>query len=802
MSKSNPRVSVVIPVHNAQQYLRECLDSILNQTMRELEVICVDDASTDDSPSILKEYAAADGRVKYLRHDENVSASQCRKDGVLGSTGDYVMFVDADDYIEPNACQAAVQAIEEKGVDILQFGTVVENCANLPQKRIQSNQNMLQPYTERVLTGSLLQACFEERKMSVGVWNKIFRGELCRKAFALVEDGFFPKANDLYALFLLLHQAKSFAGVDIPLYHYCFGRGMTGQSIMSGEKFRLHCQSARVYGALKRYCDGLTGQDREVCQAAVQRVRGNFHNEVCGRWLNNLEEDSKLEGLEIIGEVWGMDRTQVLAALANAAYSQRNKVAPYLKQAPFLKYTPGKIKTIALYYRNIVNGGAQRVVAQLCNLFAAVEEGGQAKYRVVLLTDEEPTDEDYATLPQVERVVLPHRERFPKEDYALRAQAWKEFLDTHQVDVVLYSMWVDVALFWDMLCIKSHPSHPAFVVHAHSFCSMMYRLGGSIVDETFTSFAMADGVVTLSQCDRKYWQYVNPRTLCIPNPCHVAPAASHRAKYGKDILWLGRISQEKQPLEMVRIMEHVVKQIPDAVCHMVGSGDEELMAQLEQAVQDAGLENNVVLEGFQSEVERYYAANAVFVMTSSFEGAPLTLLESAAYGLPTVTYDLPWLEYYAQMKGWAKVPQRDARGAAQEIVQLLKDEAHWKKQSDGLYSSFESYQNQDLLAQWQRLFALLEGDTCPQTEALDPDFGVLLRQIGRFHEEGLEKIREEKREINDKLQITYQEKFDRGVEIKRLRGELERAHHPGLKGIVKLSLIWVKDKLGRGKREE
>ena len=85
---------------------------------------------------------------------------------------------------------------------------------------------------------------------------------------------------------------------------------------------------------------------------------------------------------------------------------------------------------------------------------------------------------------------------------------------------------------------------------------------------------------------------------------------------------------------------------------------------------------------------------------------------------------------------------------------------------------------------------------------MDPEFGGLLRQIGRFHEEGLEKIREEKREINDKLQITYQEKFDRGVEIKRLRGELERAHHPGLKGIAKLSLIWVKDKLGRGKREE
>lgn len=523
--------------------------------------------------------------------------------------------------------------------------------------------------------------------------------------------------------------------------------------------------------------------------------------------IEKLEQD-----LQRLQEATEEKRLPVIADLANDNWYKyrRGALAQRLKGAPFLTYKPREIKTVALYYRNVVNGGAQRVVAQLCNLFAAAQKEGKGQYRVVLVTDEEPSPDDYQLLPQVERVVIPRRERFPQEDFILRAQAWKSLLDGYQVDAVMYSMWNDPMLLWDMLSIKSHPSRPAFVIHTHSFCGVLYGWAGGIVEETCASYSIADGVVALSRCDQAYWQCVNPRTDCILNPCHVQPVGPHRAKYGKNILWLGRISQEKQPLEMVRILEHVVKQVPDAVCHMVGGGDEALTQQLRQAIRAAGLEDHMVLEGFHTDVERFYEDASVMVVTSAFEGFALTLYESAAYGLPTVTYDLPWLAYYNLMQGFASVPQMDAQGAAREIVQLLRDPQHWQTQSDGLYRSFEGYHQRDVLGQWQQLFEHLEQGSCPEGGTLDGEYTILLQQIGHMHtlgmqrqreqlEEKLKQTYEEKSELNRKLQQTYDEKAERGIQIKQLRQEIEQLSHPGLKGIAKLSLGWVKDKLGRGK---
>ena len=526
-----------------------------------------------------------------------------------------------------------------------------------------------------------------------------------------------------------------------------------------------------------------------------------------------MEPTKLVENLE---RLYGADQEQrlrVIADLANESFYHKTALAREVQKAEIVTYQPREIKTVALYYRNIVNGGAQRVVAQLSNLFAAAQKKGQTQYRVVLVTDEEPSPDDYQLLPQVERVVIPRRERFPKEDFIVRAQAWADLLERYQVDVVLHSMWMDPVMFWDMLCIKSHPSRPACVVHTHNACGVLYRLSGTEVEERFFSFRIADGVVTLSRCDQTYWQAVNPRTYCILNPCHMDPAGAHRGVHGKNVLWLGRIAQEKQPLEMVHIMAHVVEQVPDAVCHMGGSGEENQMEQLRQAIQAAGLEHHVVLEGFHTDVERFYEDASVMVLTSEFEGFALTLYESAAYGLPTVTYDLPWLEYYSIMKGWASVPQLDVQGAADEIVRLLKDPEYWQTQSDGLYRSFEGYHQRDVLGQWQQLLEDLEQGSAPEGVAQDGEYTILLHQIGNMHTLGIQNQRErlegklnqtyaEKSELNRKLQKTYGEKAERGIEIQRqrqeiqqLRQELEDLRHPGLKGIARLSLGWVKGKL-------
>ena len=93
-----PKISVIIPVYNVEKYLRECLDSLLNQTFKDIEIICVNDGSTDGSLNILNEYASKDSRFIIINQN-NQGLSAARNNGLNVAKGDYVAFLDSDDYI-------------------------------------------------------------------------------------------------------------------------------------------------------------------------------------------------------------------------------------------------------------------------------------------------------------------------------------------------------------------------------------------------------------------------------------------------------------------------------------------------------------------------------------------------------------------------------------------------------------------------------------------------------------------------------------------------------------------------------
>ena len=167
------KVSIIVPVYNVEQYLVKCLDSLINQTLKEIEIICINDGSTDNSLEILNAYSQKDSRVKVI-DKENEGVSAARNIGLEQAQGEYVMFVDSDDYLELKACELAYNQIINSKADLLLFNYYHETVNG----KKESNQlNNLLNY-EKFYFDASPEAFYN---IMTGVCGKLFRNKgLCK----------------------------------------------------------------------------------------------------------------------------------------------------------------------------------------------------------------------------------------------------------------------------------------------------------------------------------------------------------------------------------------------------------------------------------------------------------------------------------------------------------------------------------------------------------------------------------------------------------------------------------------------
>jgi len=208
-----PDISLVIPVYNGEKHLAAALNSATAQTHGNIEVICVDDHSTDRSLEILKRHAAADRRIRVVAQPVNRGPLAARRAGMLNAAGKYVMFMDADDLLLEPCCKRALTAIRESGCDMVSFGAaalqggkILEQNNNASVGRLESD-DMFKELVNRRICGN--------------VWNKIYSGDLCKKVAAelvdLPADG---AMEDFYMIFLFCFFAASYSDIPDVLYIY------------------------------------------------------------------------------------------------------------------------------------------------------------------------------------------------------------------------------------------------------------------------------------------------------------------------------------------------------------------------------------------------------------------------------------------------------------------------------------------------------------------------------------------------------------------------------------------------------
>lgn len=688
--KKKPKISIIVPVYNVEQYLEECLHSLIQQTLIEIEIICVDDCSSDNSGNIIDSYAIKDPRIKPIHLKKNCGTSCARKNGVMQAQGSYIMFCDADDMYKSNACQRIWEEMSANPVDILQFGTDVRYGKTYTNLEKQNLKNVLKPYCKQY-SGDLCKACFKDKNWSFTLWNKAYNSAVCKKAFLEIDDKYIVVAEDLYAFFYISFYASRYRGIDDKLYIYNFGIGITNNERFSLKQFQKQCTRLDVVHGLNAFSEKKLGQNQKEI---IQGINNSIIDDAIYQWYYCLSISDAKEGYNLLIEKLGI--STVISNMAKQYWEKSEELLSRLtardREIPIGK----KAKNIGVYYHRMRNGGVEKVLSKL--LFVWKELG----YNIVLFTDEEATSDDYEVPENLPRIILPKYTNSQGERYKKRANYWESMIKKYEIDTMLYHSCTCCVLLWDVCLIKGLRCN--LVIETHSmFCGSMWY------DIKFSSYLpriyrMVDRVVSLSQVDVEFWKNYAP-TYFIPNPIDCISRKNISNNYNsQNIIWVGRLAEEKNPYAILEAFSIVHNELPSATLTIVGDNDDpSWMRGLQERANHLNIEQNVEFCGYELEIGEYYQMASIFAMTSLSESFSMVLAESKEYGLPAVMFELPNLELTRDNKGIIVVPQGDVLALADGIIKLLKDDSLRKQMGEEARESLENFMSFDIKKAWKNL---------------------------------------------------------------------------------------------------
>jgi len=209
------KVTIIIPVYNVEKYLEKCLNSVIRQTLEDIEIICVNDCSTDNSQQILKEYAQKDERIKIV-DKKNGGLSSARNAGLDAATGEYCYFLDSDDWIELNTLEKLYKIIITESVD-----TVVHSAINIPEDDscIEMANDCQKWFDSFRKENGIYDVPIEiNRKIPTVAWNKLYRMDIINKYHCRFPEGLVNE-DELFIWTYMIH-CKNYYYLDEKLYNY------------------------------------------------------------------------------------------------------------------------------------------------------------------------------------------------------------------------------------------------------------------------------------------------------------------------------------------------------------------------------------------------------------------------------------------------------------------------------------------------------------------------------------------------------------------------------------------------------
>jgi glycosyltransferase involved in cell wall biosynthesis len=300
MTYSSPKISVIIPVYNVERYLQRCLDSVINQTFKDIEILCVNDGSTDNSLTILNEYAQKDTRIKIL-NKVNGGLSSARNYGLDNAAGEYCYFLDSDDWIEVGTIQILHNIMLDNDVDC-----VVHNAQNIPESQTE----------EKIAIGC--QAWFDSRSKVDGIyeiplninkeiacvaWNKLYKMDIINKFHCRFPEGLINE-DEAFIWIYMIH-CNTYYYVDKKFYNY-----LRRSSSIMGQKDndikaldilkiqKIIFETVKKYKNINDYKDVLTENYCEIVNDLIRCLPKKYHKEallIIKDYISNANDAKKIK---------------------------------------------------------------------------------------------------------------------------------------------------------------------------------------------------------------------------------------------------------------------------------------------------------------------------------------------------------------------------------------------------------------------------------------------------------------------------------------------------------------------------
>lgn len=702
-------ISVVLPAYNRRNTVRKAVESVLNQTERDIECIVVDDASTDDTAGVLTEIS--DSRLRIIRLTENSGACHARNVGVQAAKGEYIAFQDSDDCFHPDKLERQWAFLRETGADVVFCGMnricgqqmeafptyVPDKCItriDLLEANLASTQCIFGK------AEAFRNTPFDEDMPRLQDWalmlelakKYIVRGEATPLVDVYVQPDslsnqpkkLFPALRRIYLRYaetinaicpehwtIILTQAAERIGEEAwqgellenapecvvrPEQIASMGNIVLGQGDENPQGKILLTRNLSDMQEVRDRCyylpRNLLGKalkeslSVEIAGRTAVHPLQRLSAMLCG-WLNHQE------AWETVTRVYAEE--EIIETLAADQLMEMPLWARVIRQAGRKKLPDKPIRRVAAYYHNVHGGGVQQVTAKLLHVWRKMG------LEVTLITSQQPNEEDFPLPKEVRRVVIPPFDPFDWESRSAHVRRLAEV--AREVDLVVDHAWADPMVLFDVLAIQS--AGAKVLLHTHSVFSM--TLLKRELHDRFQCLpdvaAMADGVVALTPADACYWRQFSPRVFETRNPIEVEGVPLN-ALGGRTMLWVGRNSPEKRPMDAIKAVMWIGDRVPGAKLIIMGGGFEHEA--------EMNWLKNVEYVGYHQDTEEIFRQADVFLCTSEYEGFSLTMAEAQAHGIPCVTYDMPYLPIL-QGGGHVAVPMGDADALAKAAADLLLD---------------------------------------------------------------------------------------------------------------------------------